>query len=77
MTNKHFFPIKYKMLTAYGFHIDFQFLGQKLLPRDLWMAQTPLWQFLRASMFMFEFFLNFLLSQALLNKFAGEHECPF
>ena len=41
------------------------------------MAQTPLWQFLRASMFMFEFFWNFLFSQALLCKFAGEHECSF
>ena len=29
------------MFTAYGFHIDFQFRGQKSLPRDLWMAQTP------------------------------------
>ena len=35
ITNKNIFFKKYKMLTAYGFHIDFQFWGQKLLPRDL------------------------------------------
>ena len=41
MTNKFFFPIKYKMLTACGFHIDFQFRGQKSLSRDL-NGQKPL-----------------------------------
>ena len=41
MSNKIFFNKKQKMFTAYGFHIDFQFRGQKSLPRDLWMAQTP------------------------------------
>ena len=27
--NKKFCPMKYKMFTAYGFHIDFQFWAQK------------------------------------------------
>ena len=35
MSNKNFFFIKYKMLTVYGFHVDFQFRAQKWLPRDL------------------------------------------
>ena len=30
-----FFFIKYKIITAYGFHIELQFCGQKSLPRDL------------------------------------------
>ena len=34
------FPIKYKMLTAYGFHIDFQFRVKKSLPRDLQMVMA-------------------------------------
>ena len=29
MSNKNFFLIKYKMLTVYGFHMDFQFRAQK------------------------------------------------
>ena len=44
ITNKKFFFIKYKILTAYGFHIDFQFRDQKSLPRDLKMElATPWW----------------------------------
>ena len=35
MTNKIIFSIKSKMLTVYGFHMDFQFWAQKWLPRDL------------------------------------------
>ena len=41
ITNKIFSFIFYKMLTTYGFHIDFQFWHQKSLPRDLQMVQTP------------------------------------
>ena len=33
--NKKLFPLKYKMLKAYGFHIDFEFAAKKLLPWDL------------------------------------------
>ena len=36
-TTNNFFFIKYKILTAYGFYIDFQFCNQKSLPRDLKM----------------------------------------
>ena len=36
-----FFCKKSKMLPVYGFHIDFQFRPKMLLPRDLWMPQTP------------------------------------
>ena len=32
------------MLTAYGFHIDFQFRDQKSLPRDLQMVLASPWQ---------------------------------
>ena len=45
MTNKIFFLIRYKMLTIYGFHIDFQFWTQKWLPWDLQMSQTPRYLF--------------------------------
>ena len=44
ITNKIFFFIKYKILTAYGFHIDFQFRDQKSLPRDLKMELATPWQ---------------------------------
>ena len=40
MKNKKCFPIKYKMLTACGFHIDFQFWVQKSLPRDFQMVMA-------------------------------------
>ena len=43
-TNKNFFFIKYKILTAYGFHIDFQFHDQKSLPRDLQMELATPWR---------------------------------
>ena len=44
MSNKIFFSMKYEMLTAYDFHIDFQFQDQKSLPRDLWMVMASPWQ---------------------------------
>ena len=44
MTNKIFFTIKYKMLKAYGFHINFQFRNQKSFPGDLQMALASPWQ---------------------------------
>ena len=40
MINKRFFPIKYEMSTAYGFHIDFKFRDQKSLPRDFQMVMA-------------------------------------
>ena len=35
ITNKNIFFKKYKMLTAYGFHIDFQFRDHKWLLTDV------------------------------------------
>ena len=44
ITNKKIFFIKYKILTAYGFHIDFQFRDQKSLPRDFQMELAIPWR---------------------------------
>ena len=41
MTNKIFFSIKYKMLPAYGFHIDFEFWVETTWLSGSQMAQTP------------------------------------
>ena len=43
MTNKFLFSIKSKMLTIYGFHMDFKFWSKKVLPRDFQMRLTHPW----------------------------------
>ena len=75
ITNKIFSFIFQKMLTAYGFHIDFQFWHQKSLPRDLQMVQTPVGQFLRPSPVWFQNFQNFLFPQGFLCISAAVREC--
>ena len=41
MTNKTFVLINYKMLPAYGFHIDFEFWVETTWLSGSQMAQTP------------------------------------
>ena len=41
MGNKNIFLIKYKMITVYGFHIDFQFRPYLTLLGGSQMVQSP------------------------------------
>ena len=58
--NKNKFPTKYKMVTVYGFHIDFQCQVQMSLPRDLQMdiASPLLWNGL--ALCLWDFWSRFL-----------------
>ena len=61
------------MLPVYGFHIDFQFWPKMLLPRDLWMPQTPRKQQIRPGAlnlgrnWIFLFGMNFYSCDQLLD----------
>ena len=65
MTNKIYFPIKYKMLTVYGFHIDFQFWAKMSLPRDLQMDMAPPGSWNGIASWLWDFWSGFWFSSNL------------
>ena len=76
MTDKFFFPIKYKMLTVYGFHIDFQFWAKMSLPRDLQMDMAPPGSWNGIASWLWDFWPRFLflIVSRHLESFKAQRE---
>ena len=72
ITNKNKFLMKYKMITVYGFHIDFQFHGQMSLPRDLQMLMSSSWLWIGLTSWLWDFWSRFLFPG---NVYAYTHVC--
>ena len=65
------------MLKMYDFHMDFQFPGQKSLPRDLQMDMASPWQLKWASFLAMGLLVQILFSRHSLCIYPYVKTCPF